>query len=91
MYKNKLFKTNDPIQYLNKYLEDKYNLIKKIDNKLFLKIIEIVDKTLKKKNNIFVCEMEVQHQHQIIFVVILSNKFLKIPKLILKSLVCQII
>ena len=55
MYKNKLFKTNDPIQYLNKYLEDKYNLIKKIDNKLFLKIIEIVDKTLKKKNNIFVC------------------------------------
>lgn len=55
MYKNKLFKTNDPIQYLNKYLEDKYNLIKKIDNKLFLKIIEIVNKTLKDKNNIFVC------------------------------------
>jgi D-sedoheptulose 7-phosphate isomerase len=55
MYKNKLFKINDPIKYLNKYFEDKYNLISKIDNKLFLEIIKVVDKTIKKNNTIFVC------------------------------------
>ncbi len=55
MYKNKLFNTKDPIQYLNKYLDDKYNLIKKIDNKLFLQILKTVDKTIKQNNNIFVC------------------------------------
>ena len=49
MYKNKLFNIKNPEEYINKYFDVKYNLIKQIDNKKFFDIIKIVNKTIKIK------------------------------------------
>ncbi len=55
MYKNKLFNIKNPEEYINKYFDVKYNLIKQIDNKKFFDIIKIVNKTIKSNKNIYVC------------------------------------
>lgn len=55
MYKNKLFNTKNPKDYLKIYFNEKYNLINNLDNKAFLKIINVLNNTLKNNKNLFVC------------------------------------
>ena len=90
-FENKLKTFENKFDYLINYKRNEFDLVRQISKKKFNLSIQLIEKAIKLKKNIFVCGNGVQHRPLIICHVMFLKEFHRIPDLNQKLLVWLII